>query len=57
MQKARYGEGCASEMEGGQGGGTQISAFPVHSSECLDQISSDSFYSRGKTNYVAITLQ
>lgn len=55
MQTMRYGE--ESEMEGGQGGSTQISAFLVHSSKCLDQISYDSFYSCGETNYVAITLQ
>ncbi len=55
MQTARYR--VESEMEGGQGGSTQISAFPVHSSKCLDQISYDSFYSCGETNYVAIMLR
>lgn len=52
-----YERGRESEMEGRQGGSTQISAFPVHSSKCLDQISCDSFYSCGETSYVAITLQ
>ena len=36
MQTARYRGG--SEMEGGQGGSTQISAFPVNSGKCLHQI-------------------
>lgn len=44
-------------MGGGQGGSTQISAFPVHSSKRLDQISCDSFYACGETNYEATTLQ
>lgn len=46
-----------SEMQGGKGGSTQISTFPVHSSKCFDQIPYDSLYSCGETNYVAITLQ
>lgn len=37
MQTARY-RGVR-EIEGGQGGSTQISAFPGHRSKCLDQIS------------------